>query len=1185
MLNIKKYLKYSSVVVSALITLGVTHSAVSMDLAQQPLFLQTSADPNIMFILDDSGSMQFEVTPSDYTNIFSSNRSVYYVYPAATDDDSANVEFESCIYSETNTSKCDYWNNSNQWQVVPKFEADNPWAAFFRSSHNNKTYYDPEIRYTPWAKKDGTLWDDASPTKAYHNPFNKAKGWRNLKRNNKQKANCWIKKEAIAGSRDNLCESGEVTFRPSTYFKYIGPPDGTISNGALLNVANYTRVQIKGNNSTYPKGEKRTDCSAENFCTYQEEIQNFANWYSYYRSRVLMSRAGIGQAFAAQGEGLRVGFGSLNSSSSTVDGESTATIKKGVRAFKGDDRSTFFDTLYGIDIPAAGTPLLTALDNAGKYYQRKDNKGPWSGDPGATNDTTPQLACRAAYTILMTDGYGNDYSSVSVANYDSDNGVPFADTHDGTLADIAMKYYENDLHPGLADHLPVKENALDTATYQHMVTFGVALGVTGDINPADAFKAITDKTSILWNDPDYEYASNATKLDDLLHAAVNSRGGFYSAGDPTTFASQLSAVLSDISGRSGSASAVAANSTRLGTDTAIFQALFDSNDWSGEVRSIKMNEDGTLKSISTWNTSESGKIPTSSRKIKTYNANSATGSKTVDFTWASLNDTQKEALKGGDDETVAKQRLSWVAGQTVQGLRSRSKLLGDIVNSTPVLADNRDQYFSLLPASLGGSSYADYLSNTKKSSRTEVLYVGANDGMLHGINASTGAEVFAYVPKGIYSKLKNLAASDYGSETNPHQYFVDGPLFVGDAYFKKNNAGSAKWMNILVGTYGAGAKGLFVLDVSDPSSPEVLFELDATAAGSYIGNILGRPLVVPTAAGWKLIFGNGYKSSKDMASLVVVDLANPNNFKVIPTSDNKDNGLAEPSLLIDAKGLVNTAYAGDLLGNLWKFDLSDSDMSKWDVSLRDGDSDDAPRLPLFTATDVNGNPQSITAAPTLGANPRSSDSIMVYFGTGQYMASTDNAAGTVINSFYALEDTGERLEFMSVNNTGGNSLDKRTSLLMEKKIVESGNSRTISKDKDEWWGDDLGNKKGWFLDFGAVNYGDSGDKGTTGERIISKPLLVRDRLIFPTLVTSSDPCDYGATGWTMELVGVGDTRFINDGILDNPNSKQASASTGFSGYIIAGRKVYVPFSETSGEYGNHTGEITTPSERLSWRKF
>lgn len=151
--------------------------------------------------------------------------------------------------------------------------------------------------------------------------------------------------------------------------------------------------------------------------------------------------------------------------------------------------------------------------------------------------------------------------------------------------------------------------------------------------------------------------------------------------------------------------------------------------------------------------------------------------------------------------------------------------------------------------------------------------------------------------------------------------------------------------------------------------------------------------------------------------------------------------------------------------------------------------------------------------------------------------------------------------------------------------MESGNSRTISKDKDEWWGDDLGNKKGWFLDFGVINYGDSGDKGTTGERIISKPLLVRDRLIFPTLVTSSDPCDYGATGWTMELVGVGDARFINDGILDNPNTKQASASTGFSGYIIAGRKVYVPFSETSGEYGNHTGEITTPSERLSWRKF
>ncbi|WP_444920981.1 pilus assembly protein [Microbulbifer sp. CnH-101-G] len=1160
MLKVRENKKFLSALIAGLLSLGVAHSAVSLDISQQPLFLQTSADPNIMFILDDSGSMQFEVTPSEAVDYFDNLDRVVYVYPNSSTN-TASVNFVYCPYAEGKTSSCDYWQNGDQ--VVPMFGSSNKWAAYYRSSHNNKTYYDPTVRYDPWAKEDGTFWPAAQPTKAYHNPADITKGWRDLTVNNKQSASCWLRGRADKNSgKDHACRDDEITFYPATYFNYRG-------TGDVLDAANYSRIQIKSGN-TFVGGDGRTDCANTAACTYDEEIQNFANWYSYYRSRVLMSRAGIGQAFASQGEDLRVGFGTLNSGYKNIDGKYTETILRGVRAFSGDDRDKFFENLYEVDIPSQGTPLLKALKNAGEYYSRTDSTGPWSGKPGI-GSSAADVACRSSYTILMTDGYGSDYGSVGYGNVDSNYDPPFSDGYSNTLADIAMYYWKEDLNQNLDNKISHPEGSLDTATWQHMVTFGVALGVAGNVNPASsAFDAIDTKTIIPWGDPT---SSDASKLDDLLHASVNSRGGFYSAGDPTTFAEQLSAVLSDISDRQGSASSVAANSTRLGTDTAIFQALFNSDNWSGEVRAIEMDTDGTLSDSAKW--TSTGNIPEINRDVFTYN-----GSKIVDFTWDKLTSFQQSALKGADDEATGIRRLNWIRGANETGMRVRSKLLGDIVNSSPVLAGNNNFYYHLLPASLGGTSYSSYLSETKNSDRTEVLYVGANDGMLHGFNADTGVETFAYIPTGVYGKLKALTESNYGTEKNPHQYYVDGPLYVSDAYFKKGGTGNAEWMNILVGTYGAGAKGLFVLDVTNPSNPETLFELDSSdsIAGQSIGHILEQPLIAPTPAGWKLIFGNGYDSEDEKASLIVVDLENPADIEVISTNSQLNNGLSGPSLLMDAKGVINTVYAGDLQGNLWKFDISEQSSDKWDVAFTHESSDDD--LPLFTAKDVNGNPQPITAPPTLGANFAIDNSIMVYFGTGSYFTSSDNGPGSIINSFYGLVDKNERITYSS----------DRSDILMEKKIVESGDTRTIDNDDDtSWWQDKLG----WYLDFGAIesttisSSGDAGSSevGTTGERIISKPLLILDRLIFPTLITSEDPCAYGATGWTMELIGLGDPRFANIGVLDNPNTKQDSASNGFSGYISAGKKIYIPTSETSGKYRNITGNNSLPPSRLSWRKF
>ncbi|WP_444929603.1 pilus assembly protein [Microbulbifer sp. SSSA002] len=1166
MTRLVKKTKSASTLAAALFSLGLTHSAMSLDFSQQPMFLSTSVDPNIMFILDDSGSMQWEVIPEDITGYFvvssggggggggggSSTYPVRYVFPQGPID-STTVELEACIYSGSSTSGCDYWNRNNDRQVIPGFDSDNRWAAFYRSANNNRSYYDPTVLYLPWAEEDenGVEFGDADPERAYHNPYDISKGWRNLTTDNTQNAQCWIRDGASADSTNTpneLCNNATLTFYPATYFNYKG-------SGDLDSADSYDFVEIRSG-STYVGGDARTDCVDSSACTYAEEIQNFANWYSYHRSRVLMSRAGIGQAFSTQLDGLRVGFGTLNTDNESVDGRTTDVIYTGVRTFTGTDREDFFSNLYGTSISRKTTPLLEALEAAGDYYSRTDSQGPWSSTPGESGSTSSDVACRSSYTILMTDGYGNDYDDFSgYGNVDGDYSSPFSDTFSNTLADIAMSYWETDLNPNLSDDVNQAEDSIDTATWQHMVTFGVALGVSGNVDPDTAFAAIDTGAAISWGNPNN---SDSNKLDDLLHASLNSRGGFYSASDSATFAAQLTAVLSDISGRAGSASAVAANSTRLGTDTLIFQALFDSNDWSGEIKAIEMDTDGSLSSTAKWSTSSAGSIPTSGRTILTYD-----GTDTVDFLWDNLTDAQKSALQGSDDESVGEERLNWLWGNTVTGMRSRTYLLGDVVNSSPALADNSDMHYSYLPSSLGGDTYAEYLLETKEG-RTEILYVSANDGMLHGFDSATGVEKFAYIPTGAYAKLADLTATDYGTEVNPHEYIVDGPLYVSDAYFNES------WHNLLVGTYGAGSEGLFVLDVTDPGEPEVLFELDSSDEDS-IGHIMGEPIITPTPAGWKLIFGNGYNSIDNTASLVIVDLASPSNITVLETGTSTNNGLAGPSLVPDVYGVSKIAYAGDIYGNMWKFDLS-----SWKVAYED-ETTSSPE-PLFTANDINGSAQPITAAPALGTHPQMDGIIMVYFGTGSYMFTSDDDEGDVVHSFYGIIDNGT-----------DNITSTDRSELFEKTISESGDSRTVAGDSDtSWWT----SEKGWYLDFGAIETvadvsGDStgSDVDTTGERIISTPLLIRDRLIFPTLTPSEDPCAYGASGWTMELIATGDATYANESILDEPNTKQDSATTGYSDVITAGRKVYIPYSDTSGEYGNIPGELSAGSSRLSWRQL
>lgn len=1099
-------------------------NAHAITLSQQPLFLTEGAEANIMFVLDDSGSMAYEVTPEKYRFIDTAN--AVYVFPPTN-----NVYKNGTTHNGEAVAPGHWFDSRNRPQ-------HNVYGKLLRSKIN-RAYYDPAKRYIPWVDTNGSRMPNADPVCAWHNPMRTIASktdqryCRDLINSTNSKldrtfggrtAN-W--KVCAAEGDCSTNKDSSITYYPATYYWF----SGTTSADEWKNDS-YASREIKSSTSSYSgdgRGSLRTDCMIDAntkvaTCTYDQEIQNFANWYTYYRSRALLARAGIGEAFAAQQDDIRVGFGSINTGASVIDGETTNVIQLGVRKFDGAHKARFLNALYDGKIDG-GTPLRSALDAVGTYYQRTDNEGPWGKVPG-TDDLSPQVACRASYAVLMTDGYWDNRTLVSnIGQQDGTDGneiindrqggtpakykyvaeTPFSGSQQDTLADVAMKYWKNDLHGDLDNK--VKPNEVDEAFWQHMTTFTVGLGVIGKLPEMNVPEVIKNKIPKTWPTVTINSTTDDGKVDDLIHAAVNGRGDFFSAQEPEEFSNRMSSMLRDINARNrNNAAAAAANSTSLTSGSVIYRASFDSTDWSGRLIAREIKPDGTY-GVEHWQAS----IPApGNRNIFTYS-----GTQGISFLWANLTDALKGNLQAGNSAAIGEARLNWVRGvnNTVPNdaadLRERSNMLGDIVNSSPVFAGRNNMNFDRLPVALGGDKYKAYYEEIKKN-RREIVYVGANDGMLHAFDATMssadakkdGEEVFAYIPSTLISGFKNLASESYGkSNTNLHRYMVDGQIFISDAYIGN------RWRNLLVGTLGAGGRGLYVLDVTDPNNfgtANVLFELTESKY-RQLGFITGTPFIAPGKDNrWKIYLGNGYKSTQDgidKGYLGIIDIedeinkvpASTSKTKFIPTDSTGLNALSQPALLSDPKGYIVAAYAGDLHGNLWKYNLSGGAPTDWLLGSK----------LLFTAKNRNGNTQPITSSPTLGFNTLlTPSSVMIYFGTGRYIASTDNLPLSQIQSFYAIADKDVQI------NSDRSTLHEKTispSSTATKRVI-AGEVTADKKNAVDWE-----NKDGWFLDFIA------------NERVVVKPQLYYDRLIFPTVLPSDDPCSSGGTSWVMELIGVGNT--------------------------------------------------------------
>lgn len=1104
----------------------------ALALSDVPLFLTTAVDPNVIFTLDDSGSMQFEIMPDEL--IISDTR---YVFPRA-----------DGIYGGG-----DYENR------VVGFDADNWRSASLRSSDVNKIYYNPAVRYLPWSNADGTLMANVSPTCAPHNPFNTAKGCRDLTLNNTQNAR-WLQKEGVVTDFEGR------TFYPAVYFRY--------NSGAINSASSYTRIEIKSSVSSYDGSAERTDCAAAPVCTYAEEIQNFANWYSYYRSRILLSRAGVGRAFTLQGNNMRVGFGAINKNSSTVDGISTPTLITGVRQFAGANRDDFFAKLYGHTIPAAGTPLRKATQSIGDYLKRTDEKGPWSTTPGENGGTQP--VCRQNYHILMTDGtwsgsdpsgidnsdntagstHVNHFPNASPASYQYSPAPPYADNHSNTLADVAMHYWKNDLRPDLNNKVPT--NAKDPAFWQHMVNFTVGLGVSGSLSELPA-------SASGWPDP---AVSSLHKIDDLWHAAVNSRGEFFSAQEPAAFASGLSNVLINITSRTSSAAAVTTNTSRLNTGAQIYQAKFNSADWSGQLFAFNLQPDGSLGAVQ-WEASS--QLPGhASRKIFTHNG--STGLAFAAASFSSLSTAQQTALNRnilGVDDGKGMLRLNWLRGDRSSEMamggtfRNRnSGLLGDIINSDLLYVKALNFNYNSMPVGTPGQeSYQAYVLANKN--RLPVVYTGANDGMLHALNADTGQELFAYVPAAVYPNLSKLTAADYA-----HRYFVDGNTYAGDAYI------DSSWKTVLLGALGGGGKSIFALDITDPvnfSASDILWEF----TDPDLGFVHGQAKIARLKSGdWAAIISNGYNSGSDKAYLFIVNLQTGALIKKIATNNSTSNGLSSPALVdTDNDKMIDTVYAGDLQGNVWKFDLSHSNTSQWGVAYKTGSNN----MPLFTARNASNQVQPITSPLEIGFHKNGGH--VIFFGTGQFIASGDNT-DTRVQSFYGIWDNGSS----HITATDRSVLQQQT-IVSETLLPPF--ERTVSTNSINW-----ASKRGWYIDLlqpptpGVAQ----------GERSVVTPMLSFGRIIFTTLIPSNDPCEAGGRNWLMlldaqtggmmtgaEFDTNGDGKINSqDRIIAGINSDGIRSE---SVAISAGSLIHLIAATTTGAVENITIKNDAPPPRRSWKQI
>ena len=1016
--------------------------------------------------------------------------------------------------------------------------------------------------------------------------------------------------------------------------------------------ARLRRVEIRSGN-TFGKATTRTDCTGS-VCSYEQEMTNFANWWAYYRKRHMMLNGAMGFAFDQVSGLRAGSFQFNNRVNVTMrDFDAASDASNGRRLLfdlyrsKGTSGTPTRPALEfagrqfqrtDADAPVQADCQYNAAFVITDGFARSNPPGTDYGNADAdTNNrfTIPYSTTNAALNYAPAGTLPQPPAPITSPPTVTPV-APYADAEENTLADIAMYYYSTNVRPDRTlRQVPVNRNDdsknADRNDYLHMNTFALGLGVQGTIfGRTDTDTLIRNNndpyTITAWppvRDGGGGYVFSPATIDELWHATVNGRGRMLSATSPEETRLGVIDIVNNIGAKGGAGAAVAvANPNVSPGDNFSYASSYNSGSWAGDINRFRIDVvTGFVDPSPQWDRSTQRRLavtPPDRRVIVTFNeafGQSQAALPGIPFQWSELTSAQQaqitstiRGVTSADPETLAFLR----GDRSREGDKFRSRgprplrdatgafivqsgeylyqggsvprdiaVLGSIVNAEPVVVRRpRFSYFD--------PGYQEF--RVAQANRTEVLYQGANDGMLHAINVESGEELWAYVPHLVYPRLSNLA--DRASFR--HRFSVDGTPTVGDVDFSNTGGspGSPDWNTILVGSLRKGGYGYYALNVTSGDrgsetavASRVMWEFPSRATDLQdptirpnIGYSFGRPIIAKTrAAGWVVIVASGYNNGTGTDSsggdgrgrLYVL---NPRDGRVIRTLETLAGTASTPSGLAhlsafaqrpDVDATIEAVYGGDLLGNVWRFDFSGESTASWTVSK------------LAELRSPDGLAQPVTSEPELGVVRRQR---MVFVGTGQYLGESDAlntptqaAIASRVMSMYALRDN------LAPGGTDDPVIPRPTrSQLTQQTATKSGTTVSLTDTPV-----DFGSSAGWFLDFPDI-----------GERIVANPVLSGGVLTLITAIPDNlDQCSPGGSAWAYFL------DFATGGRVFG------STSAGIRiGNVLASRAVLVRVRDgivgivrtTAGPGGASGGQETLrpPSQspgstgrRVSWREI
>ena len=1229
--------------------------AAATDLAASPLetSVATLVKPNILYVLDDSGSMDYNYLPdwaNDYGNLlgslfYNSRFNGQYYDPAVTY--TPPLKYDGSSYPAMTSG------NTSAFLRVP-VDGYGVQSTGTASLINVSGYYSFIAGEYCNAPNLRTCVTQNAATAAY--PFPAYVRWcTNLLLTN--------------------CQASRIETAPAGGSTYTNPrvAGGPLGLGLVPGSIVLTYISALQNSYVYPgtsaKASSRTDC-AGNTCTYAEEMTNFANWYAYYQTRMQATKTAISLAFNTLGTNYRLGYMTINNNTNrdflnVLDNTTTA----------GGQKQAWYAKLVAA-IPSDSTPLKKALATAGRYY---------AGKLATVNNlsaTDPiQYACQRNYTMLSTDGYWNETTApvqvggAAIGNQDGSEVRPYLDGNNAanTLADVAQYYYATDLRSSAfsntlnASGVDVSSNAYSNKQ-QRMNTYSIGLGASGYMQFQSNYASATSgdyfnvangtatngstlaagnciwqsSGACNWPTP---VNNSQTTIDDLWHAAVNGRGTYYSATNATELKNGLTSFLNSVDAISSSSASATLSTQNLnaGSTNYLFSTRFCSAKWYGDLMRFTVDPvTGAVGSTPSWSQSGSGgdcdgsagltttplldNAPYAARTIYTYDP--AVSTALLPFQWASLSATAKSYFQinaitplsqicpsGTACLPAAAQVNSSTAGTTtgagginlvnyLRGDRSnegptsasyyfaRTHVLGDIVNSQSVFVQTP-------PSNYSDAGYSSF--KAAQSSRQAMVYVGANDGMLHAFNADNGAETWAYIPSTLLPSLYKLADKNYASN---HQFFMDGPTVQADIY-----TGGA-WRTILVGGLGGGGRSYYALDVTVPASPTLLWEFtnDTTKGAPYIvdqdlGYSYGRPVVTKLADGtWVVLVTSGYNNVSPGSGHGVLWVLNARTGAVIRKLDTGVGttvgggvvagcsvapcpaGLSKISVWVDnaQNNLATQVYGGDLFGNVWRFD----------ISALTGTGTGAASVQLMASlADAAGTRQPVTSRPELGYT---NGAHIVYVGTGAYLGVSDIGT-TQTQTMYAIKDPLTTSGASLYGNPRGNSCSTNatsSACFVRQILADNGGTRTATSSVSYPW--TLATMNGWYIDMPFA-----------GERMDTDPTLQLGTLVFVSnLPSTTGACSVGGSsylnylnfrtgttvsgatnaGITLSTTGISSTPTIaktTSGSIvaeTTSSSVQSADGGGQSGSTpTGGSNVYTNLVPSQG--------TATGTRRISWRRL